>query len=238
MTALTTDQLRINNHGQALGRKGLDTRRRLMDTAVRLLEQNPGAELTPTMIVRSAKTSSATFYLYFKDVTDLFYALAEAAEADMASVHEILDEPWNPNRVETEHAARVVHAYAAVWDQHRPVLRYRNLEADRGDARFENVRLRTSLRIVKRFSDIILRAQPTGVAYSKRQAMAEASVLVSAMERCAAIEPTQVELGVGASALWEAMASVVARILTGRAPEPVSRPRAGRKSPSGTREGP
>jgi AcrR family transcriptional regulator len=218
------EKLRINKHGQALGRKGHDTRLRMMEAACQLLTEHSPVELTAVSIAKAANTSSATFYLYFEDVKDLLYALSEAAEADMAGVHQILDEPWNPQRVETEHAARVVHAFALVWDKHRPVLRFRNLEADRGDERFETIRLRTSLRIVKRFGDHILQAYPSNARYSKRDAMAEASVLVAAMERCAAVDPNTLERGVGADAMWSAMARVVARTLTAHASEEIKKP--------------
>jgi hypothetical protein len=117
-----------------------------------------------------------------------------------------------------EHAARVVRAYASVWDRHREILRFRNLEADRGDGMFEEIRLRTALRLVKRFADHIMEAHRDDPRFTQRDAMAEASVLVCAMERCAAIDPKLVEQGVGAEAMYSALARIIADTLLGSRP--------------------
>jgi len=217
-----------NKHGQALGRKGLDTRRRLLTAARRLLKKQSPFALTAVSIAREAKTSSAAFYIYFEDTRELLFALCEIAEADMATVHRILDEPWDAGRFELEHASRVVKAFAAVWDNHREVLRYRNLEADRGDMQFEETRLRLGLRLVKRFAAHIGKAHSMTPGFTAQEAMAEASVLVSAMERCAAYDPERVERGVGVDLMYEALARIIAWTVSGpphkaRAPDRVRR---------------
>ena len=170
-------QINKNKHGQSLGRKGRETRERLLNAARELLQSNSPVQLTVVAIAKKAKSSSATFYLYFEDVRGLLLVLSEEAETDMRVVHEVLDEPWDPQSLDLEHAARVVNAYVSVWDKHREVLRYRNLEADRGDAEFENIRLRTSVRIVSRFAEHIFAAYPENTELTFTDAMAEASVI-------------------------------------------------------------
>lgn len=186
-----------------------------MDAARRLLKKHSPVATTAVSIAKEAKTSSAAFYIYFEDAREILFALSEIAEADMASVHKILDEPWNAEKFELEHASRVVKAFAAVWDDHREVLRYRNLEADRGDPLFEETRLRIGLRLVKRFTDHIMEAHGNVPGFTPRHGMAEASVLVSAMERCAAIDPGLVERGVGRAAMYDALARIIARTVAG-----------------------
>ncbi|AKH68661.1 transcriptional regulator, TetR family [Spongiibacter sp. IMCC21906] len=208
-TVITT-----NNHGQSLGRKGMQTRTRLMDAARKLLKSGSLVELTAVSIAKKAKSSSATFYLYFSDVRDILLALTEEAESDMQAVHGILDEPWDPKVLDVDHSRRVVQAFVSVWDKHREVLRYRNLEADRGDPVFENIRLRTSVRIVNRFAEHILASYQEGSGGDKKTAQADASVLVAAMERLAATDPKTVEQGVGAQAMWDAMTRVIAQTLS------------------------
>jgi len=203
-----------NNHGQSLGRKGAETRKRLMYAARKLLKSGSPVELTAVSIAKRAKSSSATFYLYFSDVRGILLALTEEAESDMQAVHNILDEPWDPKILDVDHSRRVVNAFVSVWDKHREVLRYRNLEADRGDPVFENIRLRTSVRIVNRFAEHIVAAYPKNSGGDKITAQADASVLVAAMERLAATDPKAVERGVGAEAMWDAMTRIIARTLS------------------------
>lgn len=206
-------QINKNKHGQSLGRKGRETRTRLLDAARELLQSNSPVQLTVVAIAKKAKSSSATFYLYFEDVRGLLLVLSEEAETDMKVVHEVLDEPWDPQFLDLDHAARVVQAFVSVWDKHREVLRYRNLEADRGDAEFENIRLRTSVRIVSRFAEHIFAAYPEDTGLTFTEAMAEASVLVAAMERLAATDLDAVNRGVGQGAMWEGMTRIIARTL-------------------------
>lgn len=207
--------VKTNKHGQSLGRKGHETRQRLMNAALKLLKVSSPVELTAVSIAKKAKSSSATFYLYFSDVRGILLALNEAAEADMVEVHEVLDEPWDPNMLELEHADRVVRAFVSVWDKHREILRYRNLEADRGDLEFESIRLRTSVRMVSRFADHIYAAHPRESGFTRNDAMAEASVLVAAMERLAATDLESVNRGVGANAMWAGVTRIIARTLRG-----------------------
>lgn len=209
-----SNQISKNKHGQSLGRKGRETRERLMSAALELLEDHSPVQLTVVAIAKKAKSSSATFYLYFEDVRSLLLVLSEDAEADMKVVHEVLDEPWDPKVLDLEHADRVVQAYVSVWNKHREVLRYRNLEADRGDAEFENIRLRTTVRIVTRFAEHIFAAYPEDTEFTFTDAMAEASVLVAAMERLAATDLEAVNRGVGSVAMWDGMTRIIARTLS------------------------
>ncbi len=202
-----------NKHGQSLGRKGRETKERLLNAARDLLQTNSPVHLTVVSVAKKAKSSSATFYLYFDDVRSLLLVLSEDAETDMKVVHDVLDEPWDPQLLDLDHAARVVQAYVSVWDKHRAVLRYRNLEADRGDAEFENIRLRTTVRIVSRFADHIFAAVPKKSSFTFNDALAEASVLVAAMERLAATDIQVVNRGVGSQAMWNGMTRVIARTL-------------------------
>ncbi len=202
-----------NKHGQSLGRKGHETRERLMLSARKLLRSTSPVELSAMAIARKVKLSSATFYIYFDDVRDLLLSLSEDAEREMAAVHAVLDEPWDPLRVDVEHARRVVRAHAEVWNKHREVLRFRNLEADRGDRAFENIRLRTSLRIAKRFAAHIFAARGPAEGLTEREARAEAYVLVAAMERTASLDPEVMGRTVGAEAMGDALTRMIVRTL-------------------------
>lgn len=206
--AYISKSTKANNHGQALGRKGLETKQRLKNAAVTLLKVNSPVELTAVAVAKMAKSSSATFYLYFSDVHALLVELNKDAEKDMDAVYDVIDQPWGPN-----HPRKVIDAFVSVWEKHREVLRYRNLEADRGDPEFESIRLRTSIRIVSRFADHIYANYPPSAGLRRSDAVAEASVLVAAMERLAAIDLETVNRGIGPEAMWDGMVRIISRTL-------------------------
>lgn len=239
-----TKSQETNQHGQSIGRKGRETRQRLMTAARKLLQSSSPVQLTVVSIAKAANSSSATFYLYFEDVRDLLLEMSKEAEADMAAVHAVLDEPWDPQELDMQHAERVVQAYVKVWDKHRAVMRCRNLEADRGDREFENIRLRTTVRIVTRFAEHIFTTYPANTQLTYNDAMADASVLVAAMERLAATDLAAVKRGVGRDAMWAGMSRVIARTLNASDSEPkgktalgVSGKKTVRKKPVTTKSG-
>lgn len=205
-----------NKQGQALGEKGNATRRRLMDAARHLLKSESPMALTAVSIAQEAKTSSATFYMYFDDVKDIMHALSQVAGEEMAEVYAVLDEPWNPSAIEVDHALRLVESFDNVWDRHREVLRYRNLEADRGDPRFEALRVSSYMPVIERLAHHILAAYPPEGKPRKGDAYAEAVVVHAALERIASTDPEVVERGVGGKRLQDARARIIAHVLGGR----------------------
>ena len=190
-----------NKHGQSLGRKGRETKERLLNAARDLLQTNSPVHLTVVSVAKKAKSSSATFYLYFDDVRSLLLVLSEDAETDMKVVHDVLDEPWDHTLLDLDHAARVVQAYVSVWDKHRAVLRYRNLEPI---AVMPNLRIYAFVLRLDRKSlcRSFFAAVPKKSSFTFNDALAEASVLVAAMERLAATDIQVVNRGVGSQAMW------------------------------------
>jgi AcrR family transcriptional regulator len=206
-----TATIKTNKQGQELGRKGRDTRQRLMQAAERLLKTQSPVELTAVSIAKEAEMSSAAFYLYFEDVRNVLHALSEAAAAEMADTHRILLEPWHPNEPDIKHAMRVVQSFYKVYDKHRAVLRFCNLEADRGDASFEKIRIGMLIPFFDEFSRRIYDAtSDSNKRYTRGDAYAEAIALVAALERNASSDPKLVQSAIGTKRLQEAMARLIA----------------------------
>lgn len=207
-----------NQQGQTLGRKGLQTRQKLMAAARKLLDVHSPVELTAVAIAKEACTSSASFYMYFEDVRDILYALAGEAAVAMAAVHDVVRQPWEPGEVR-QHALKLVEQFNEVWDNHRQVLRFRNLEADRGDPRFEALRMSTYVPFIDLLARQIIAACPDNQNRpTLGQAFALASVLHAAMERLASTDPAVVARGVGAHKLNDALAHVIQSVFNAGAP--------------------
>jgi AcrR family transcriptional regulator len=211
--------LEINLHGQTIGRKGLQNRERLMAAARSLLEVYSPVDLTAVAIAREAGTSSASFYMYFEDTSDILYALAVEASAAMASVHDVVQQPWAPDSVR-EHALLLVDRFNEVWKNHRQVLRYRSLEADRGDPRFEALRMSTYIPFIDLLARQIVASTPINKPKpTLGQAFALASVLHAAMERLASTDPAVVARGVGSHKVNDALAHTIRLVFESGAPD-------------------
>ena len=171
---------------QTLGRKGNRTRRRLMAAGLKLLSTRSAVSLTAAAIAREAETSSATFYVYFDDVGELIFALALDATEDLDNVFATLDN-WVAGQSAEEGANAFVEAYRDYWDKHRPILLLRNMEADRGDQRFQVMRSSAGALILRPLASLIKEGH-ADEALTDEQALARAAVIFAAIERMAAAE--------------------------------------------------
>ncbi len=166
-----------------LGRKGTETRARLLAATRELLKTTSPFHLTVAAIAKAANTAPATLYVYFEDVQDVFHALS--AEACREFEQMTRDNPaWftDLGRIEAD-AEQFIEAFNRIWDRHSHALLYRNLESDRGNARFQELRTASALPMIDRLAAAAGKANP---ALGKRDAYAEAIVLYSSVERLAA----------------------------------------------------
>ncbi|ODP38431.1 TetR/AcrR family transcriptional regulator [Sphingomonas turrisvirgatae] len=177
-----TDASGTNKSGQALGRKGADTRRRLLDSARELL--NRGVKLTAAAISREAGVSAPTFYLYFENIPDIQLSLSDEAGEDMAEILGILELPWLPSTVSLR-SEQLVRAFYAHWDRNRPILSTRNHQSDLGNSDFNHSRRRAAMPIINALSQRICEAQGSS-RVSDRDALARSVIVYAAMERLAA----------------------------------------------------
>lgn len=172
-----------NKHGQAIGRKGADTRQRILDAARQLLEAKIGSKLTVTAVARAAGISSPTFYLYFKDTGDVLLELSREACIDTDEVLRILHEPW-PLATLRQESRRFVDAFYRYWDRHREVLGIRNFQSDLGDEAFNQVRRDAAMPIVMAIAERILAANVHS-GLDEADAKARAIIIYAAIERLA-----------------------------------------------------
>lgn len=175
---------KVNKDGQAIGRKGAETRGRLLAAARDLIATTPVEKVSASAIARAASLASQTFYLYFDDVDEVLLTLSLEAARDTGEIVAEFDRSWDsaPPRV---HAERFVSAFYRYWDKHRPILNIRNFRADAGQAAFAEIRNDSALPIVNRIADRIKRAQGRR-ELSDRDAFARAVIVYSAIERMAA----------------------------------------------------
>ncbi len=133
----------LNQHGQKMGRKGRETRQKIMNVALEMLEHRSYKDLTVAEVAQQAGVSSSTFYVYFEDIEDVLFACVQSAAQDLDELYDTLTCEWKPETLE-QHVKDFIEVYNKLWDKYRVELRVRNLEADQGNLRFLNVRVETT----------------------------------------------------------------------------------------------
>lgn len=176
---------RRNQNGQAMGPKGIKTQRRLIDATVSLLETKPLRELRVADIARAAKTSPATFYLYFGDVSDAVLAGVAELSQSTPELIEIARRDWSKDTHATVRA--LVKSYFEFWNCHHTLFRVRNLAAEEGDVRFRAAREQSIRPLLEALTDQINRAQADERISSGIHPPSLAGALLAMVERLAGV---------------------------------------------------
>lgn len=123
-----------NLNGQKLGRKGRDTRARIIAAAVDLVAQGAGANLTLSAVAQKAGLGMTSLYLYFNDLTELLMAVLDPVDAAAETYLALIRSRW-PDDELAAHCRKFADAYYAYWQEHSRILHLRNSLADRDEQR-------------------------------------------------------------------------------------------------------
>jgi AcrR family transcriptional regulator len=201
--------------GRTLGRRAKETRRRLLEATEQLLGSQGVRELKVVDIARKVGTSPATFYQYFRDVEDAVLVLAEDLITELDPLERLLAEPWT-GRNGLDQARQLVDAFINYWDDHRAVLRVRNLAAQEGDQRFRTARHESLAGLLNRLTECIAESQLAGRVAPGVLPEAASVALVSMMERMAAYHFDLEPRGINRADMVETVARMIYQTVTGR----------------------
>ncbi len=200
--------------GRPLGKRGAATRRRLLDATARLLESDGVRDLRVVDIAREVGTSPATFYQYFRDVEEAVLALTAEVGEELAPVDQLLSRSWT-GAPGLDTARDMVDAFIRYWDEHRAVLRTRNLAAQEGDLRFRHVRNNSLRPITDHIASTVTDSQEAGLVSTEISPMAAAAALVALLERMAAFHRDLEALGITRADVVETTARILHQTVTG-----------------------
>ena len=196
-----------NLNGQAMGRKGSETRQRLMDATVELLERRSLRDVSVSEIATLAGTSSSSFYIYFEDVPAAALAAASGIEQYTPEMGRLLAQRWT--RADAQrNAVALLESYVGFASRHHAILRVRNLAADEGDRRFHEARSQG----VRRVHDLL--EARIAAAHNGLNPSAGASAVLALMERIAAISRLPLRRHHSRKSIIEAAAFLIAGALT------------------------
>lgn len=208
--------VRYNQHGQKIGSKGERTRKALIDATVELLETHGLRDVSVADVARAAKTSPATFYVYFPGVPEVVLAALADASQTSPEIEALIARDWLAPEA-TGQARAFVDAYCALWNRHRTVFRVRNMAAEEGDTRFYHARMDAARPVMAALSSQIERAQAAGLIPADLKPRSCAGTMLMMLERLAAIGPlTQEDDDISYDSLRAAASLTVATMLGSR----------------------
>ncbi len=172
-----------NLFGQRLGRKGQETRERILATALRLIEVSHGLPLTLSAVAREASVGMTTLYLYFPDLSDLMLAVLTRVTSDVDAAFEAqLGSRW-PDGTLQKSCIDFLRAYYEFWGRHAQVLHMRNRYADAGDNRFLEYRTRACRPLIT----ALMRQMDTAIKDRDTASGGMATIMMISFERLATI---------------------------------------------------
>lgn len=144
------DMVAHNLNGQKLGRKGRDTRDRIIAAAQELVaEADEVGLVTLSEVARRASIRIGTLYIYFADLTELILAVLEPVMATIEDEYVHLVREYWPDEELHDRALTFVRAYFGFWERHSRLLHLRNSMADRGDERMMHHRVRSAIPVMR-----------------------------------------------------------------------------------------
>ena len=171
-----------NLNGQKLGRKGRDTRARIIATAAALVAEGKEVPLTLSAVARHSGLGMTSLYLYFSDLTELLLAVLDPVTAAAESYLKLIRPHW-PDEDLAGHCRTFADAYYAYWQEHSRILHLRSSMADQNDQRMMQQRIAASQDLIS-----MLAGQMNGdVEQPQSPSFALAVMLVTGIERAASI---------------------------------------------------
>ena len=169
-----------------MGNKGILTRARIVEATADLMQRRPLRELRVAEIGALAAVSSSTFYLYFESVADAGWAVVDELQQATPEIMTLFDGEWTRSNV-MKKAKAFVQAHFGYWDRNHALLRVRNFVADEGDKRFIDARRRSIEPIHLALQAKIIGFQTALPAMDRLDPASTASVILSMVERTAAV---------------------------------------------------
>ena len=131
----STTPVSHNQVGQKLGRKGQETRERILAAVLRLLADPHGPPVTLAGVAKEASVRPPNLYLYFPDMGELLLAaLARVMETAEEAYVAKLRHRW-PDEQLYDRCLDFLQAHYDFWRRHARLLHMRNAMADANDLR-------------------------------------------------------------------------------------------------------
>lgn len=175
-----------NLNGQRLGRKGRETRERIIRTAIDELEGESDEPFTLSAVARRAGLGMSSLYNYFTDLSELMVAVLEPVmESARVTYLSLVDDYWPDDAVAAK-SEEFWNCYWDFWNAHAAILHQRNRMSDAGDDRMLRDRVQSGHPLMQGICRQLGTGDMDAVPLASEEAMA--SVLVTMMERTITVQ--------------------------------------------------
>ncbi|WP_437097059.1 TetR family transcriptional regulator [Streptomyces sp. enrichment culture] len=204
--------------GRVAGRRGQETRQKLLDCLSEMLSSSPYRDVKVIDVARRAGTSPATFYQYFPDVEGAVLELAEQTAAESAGLAELLEGRSWAGRSGWQTAQELVDGFLEFWRKNDAILRVVDLGAAEGDKRFYKIRMKVLNSVNSSLADSVAALQAKGRVDKDVNPAAIAGSLVTMLAAAASHQKGFSSWGVKQAELKPNLALLVHLGVTGKKP--------------------
>ncbi|CAM5243029.1 AcrR family transcriptional regulator OS=Streptomyces griseomycini OX=66895 GN=FHS37_004292 PE=4 SV=1 [Streptomyces griseomycini] len=204
--------------GRVAGRRGQETRQKLLDCLSEMLSSSPYRDVKVIDVARKAGTSPATFYQYFPDVEGAVLELAEQTAAESGGLAELLEGRSWAGKSAWQTAQELVDGFLEFWRKNDAILRVVDLGAAEGDKRFYKIRMKVLNSVNNSLADSVAALQAKGRIDKDVNPAAIAGSLVTMLAAAASHQKGFSSWGVKQAELKPSLALLVHLGVTGKKP--------------------
>ena len=204
----------VATDGRVIGRRAIQTRRRILDATAALLREQGALDLKVIDVAREVGTSPATFYQYFADVEDAILCLAGELVERVPEFSGRIDATWTePGGL--DRARALVDDYIRFWDDNGAVLRIMHLRADERDKPFQRIRVAHNEQFMTAMVALVRRAQADRRLPAVMDPEAAAGAMLAVLDRVPSYRESFERRGTSREAMVETIARILYGTLTG-----------------------
>ena len=207
----------VATDGRVIGRRAIQTRRRILDATAALLREQGALDVKVIDVAREVGTSPATFYQYFADVEDAILCLAGELVEQVPQFASQIDAGWIGDDG-LDRARALVASYTRFWDEHGAVLRVMHLRADELEPRFRRVRNEYNGRFMSVMVRCVEEAREAGRMPPSMDPDATAGAMLTVLDRLPSYRESFERRGTSREEMVETVARILHAGLTGRMP--------------------
>ncbi|MER6688374.1 TetR family transcriptional regulator [Streptomyces minutiscleroticus] len=204
--------------GRVAGRRGQETRQKLLDCLSEMLGSSPYRDVKVIDVARKAGTSPATFYQYFPDVEGAVLELADRMAAEGAELGRLLEGRSWTGRAGWQTAQELVDGFLDFWRRNDAILRVVDLGAAEGDKRFAKIRLKILNHVHRPLAETVNQLQSKGKVDKDVNSAALAGSLVTMLASAASHQKGYQSWGVKQGEVRPSLALLVHLGVTGKKP--------------------
>ncbi len=208
-TAVTEAEELRTVDGRMPGRRGRETRKKLLEVTVEMLRSGSYRDLAVVDIARESGVCPATFYQYFPDVEAAVLALTDHITSDGNQRITELVAAIDLDSDDISGARALAEGFLEFWRDFDAILRVLDLGSAERDARFQSRRTQLLSGPTDGLREAIAAQQANGVLTHGIDPAAIAAVLTSMLAHVAAHRRGLREWGVARDDLLDAMGRII-----------------------------